>query len=50
LDSLSSERALEIFGEGGELSENGKKRLQELGTLIAIDMLLNNGFGFFIIL
>jgi len=46
LERLDWEKASDIFGEGGELSENGKLRLQELGALVVIDMLTNNGDRF----
>lgn len=42
LDSLDNDTAQDIFGVG-ELTDNGRVRLRELGALIAVDLLLNNG-------
>jgi len=46
LDKLTFETASDIFGEGGELSDNGKLRLQELGAVLVVDILTNNGDRF----
>eukprot|EP00039_Didymoeca_costata_P019312 m.337022 g.337022 ORF g.337022 m.337022 type:complete len:402 (+) comp18025_c0_seq1:122-1327(+) len=43
---LSSARAKEIFGPANKLSENGHERLKELGRLLALDVLCNNGDRF----
>eukprot|EP00040_Diaphanoeca_grandis_P015492 m.79125 g.79125 ORF g.79125 m.79125 type:complete len:396 (+) comp25182_c0_seq1:44-1231(+) len=44
--SIGERRANEIFGVPGKLSENGKTRLRELGRILALDVLCNNGDRF----
>lgn len=45
LGEIGGDRASEIFGGGG-LSENGRSRLRELGRILALDVLCNNGDRF----
>jgi len=44
--SIGEQRALAIFGAEGRTSENGKKRLRELGRILALDVICNNGDRF----
>eukprot|EP00041_Stephanoeca_diplocostata_P016054 m.312304 g.312304 ORF g.312304 m.312304 type:complete len:397 (+) comp20238_c0_seq9:270-1460(+) len=41
--SLDVARTTEIFGVEGHLSPNGVKRLREIGRILALDVLCNNG-------
>jgi len=43
LDKFTYSDMREIFGEETVLSENSKKRLKELATILALDILTNNG-------
>mmetsp|Transcript_23442 Transcript_23442/g.61391 ORF Transcript_23442/g.61391 Transcript_23442/m.61391 type:complete len:403 (+) Transcript_23442:63-1271(+) len=45
LGEIGSERAAEIFGRAG-LSDNGCARLREIGRILALDVLCNNGDRF----
>lgn len=47
LGDLGLERAVEIFGSGqGSLSDNGRRRLREIGRILSLDVLCNNGDRF----
>eukprot|EP00054_Salpingoeca_dolichothecata_P027165 m.197774 g.197774 ORF g.197774 m.197774 type:complete len:396 (+) comp25882_c0_seq8:43-1230(+) len=42
LTKIDFDRAAQIFGKSG-LSDNGRKRLQEIGAVMLLDVLCNNG-------